>query len=285
MTDFVVMARVTAHNPPWGLQVAFKSTGQGPTVPVTVLHDQADALRVRQRPLPVPGSWGLVAFPYGDVRNGVWLGAVYPSLIDALTTTDASGAAANGTDPYIDYMSHFSGYWFMRDGMGNAAEQYPDGSYMLAASGTTLPTVYRHIVEDNKQKQVALAQSDRIPSPPNPFNYLFHHQTGTEVSVDVSGNVVVSGSSVSGATLTLLFGGTSLSIDASGQVTLALPGSEMFNITQDGGSPSDALLLVSKFITAFNAHTHPDPQGGTTSPPSTPLAPSDVESTIIGISN
>jgi phage baseplate assembly protein gpV len=251
---------------------------------VKVLYDYADAVRVRQKPLPTIGSWGIVLFPYGDVRNGVWLGSYYPSQMDALTGSQASGQGA--LDPFLDYETSFSGFWWLRDGQGNYAAQWPDGSWLTigeGTSGTTLPTVYRHTVVNNQQQVVPFTQAERVSNPPNAYNFTWEHKSGTTVAVDTSGNVTVSGAP--GASLTFDFGTATLTVNASGNITLAVPSAEHVDFTQGGGAASDFLVLVSKFISAFNAHTHPDPQGGSTGTPTTPLSSGDVNSTLIGISN
>ena len=271
------VGRVTAYNPPSGVVVSLKTSGQGPSVSVRMGRDYSDALRVRMRPLPTIGTWGLIFFPDGDIRSGVWGMAIEPGLLDALHYTGAV------TDPYNDYDSHYSGYWFLRDGLGNFAEQHPDGSYFIAASGTALPTIYRHIVDSNQiQQKVAFTRSDRIPHPPSPYYYLFHHQTGTQISCDVSGNVSVSGNAT--ATLSIAFNWGTLAINSSG-VSINLPGSNTLNIDQAGGALNDAIVLVSKFLSKFNAHVHSDPQGGNTGVPTVALVATDVESTAVKISN
>ena len=314
---FISQARVISHNPPNGLQVIFKSVGQSPSFPVTVLRDYADARRVSQRPLPQIGTWGLVVFPYGDIRNGVWIGSYYPSQMDALTTTLASGHAPS--DPFIDYEASFSGDWWLMDGIGNRAHQYADSSYFVASGSSgiafpSLPTLYRHVVDaTQKQNTIAYPYSDRVTNPPvsgRPFFYGFKHHSGTLVSMDSSGSTVVSGASgatfkdtfggtvftidvsgnttVSGspkANLVFNFGNTTLTVDSSGNITFALAGGDLFNITQGGASPSDGLVLVSKLIAAYNAHVHTDPQGGNTGVPTVALTASGVRSTIIDISN
>lgn len=276
------IAQVVAAEAPWRVLVSYKSSQQGPSFPVQVLRPYIDGLRVRQHPLPVPGSWGLIAFPYGDTRNGIWLGAIAPSQIDALTLTTSGTASA--LDPYIDYESHFSGYWWLRDGSGNYAEQFPDGSYLTVASGTALPKTFRHTVEDNLQKSVEFTVGDRITTVPTAYNFQLVHKTGTMLKVDSSGIVTVSGAS--GATLNLQFGHTTITVDTSGMVSVVLPAAETVNITQ-GGSANDWLVLVSKLLTAFNNHKHlgVTTGGGQTGNPVTPLVSGDINSTIIKIQN
>lgn len=270
------------------MRVVFKSTGQGFPIFVPVLRDYADGLSVRQKPLPQIGTWGVVMFPYGDVRNGIWMGSYYPSQVDALTTTQASGTAA--TDPFIDYEAHFSGYWRLLDGLGNEAVQWPDGSYFTAGASSGLPTVYRHTVVANKQQNVSYALGTRIPAPPSGFPFTFVHESGTQVAVDASGNVYASGN-VSGATLTFNFGAASFTMTSGGNVNINVPGSDTFNVSQSGMSVTDALVLVSKLLAKYNAHTHPVTgvqTGGSTvtsSPPTTALVAADIQSAVAKVSN
>lgn len=277
MNFLFTTARVTAHNPPFGIQVVFQTTGQNPSFPVTMLRPTAGAYQVHQLPLPQIGSWVVVFFPRGDLRNGICLGAYYPSQLDALTTTQASGASA--TDPFNEYHASYSGDWWMLDGTGNFSRQFADGSFFVAGSDAALPTVYRHTVDGSQTQQiVALPFSDRVPSPPAAYKFHFETVSGTKFDVDSSGNVAVSGAP--GATLTFAFDNISITFGGSG-ATVTLPGSETFNISQGGGAASDFLVLVSKFITKFNAHTH---SGGGSGPPSTLLVPADVEAVAVKIS-
>lgn len=308
----LVQAQVVAHDPPFGIRVAFRTTGQQASFRVLLGRDFGNAVSVSQRPMPQIGSWGLVAFPNQDLRNGVWICAIYPSLLDALTTTKSDGS--NPTDPHIDYEAHFSGDWSILDGLGNFAHQYVDSSYFVAASGTALPTVYRHTVDGNqKQQTVPFSYADRIPNPPaSGFNYRFHHKSGTDLLLDTSGSVTVSGASgatlkflfggstfmvdasgnttvsgAAGATLTQTFGHTSFTIDASGLTTLALPGGKTFNVTQGGGSATDAWALVSKLLNVINTHTHKDVQSGSSNSGTitSPVASGDLASTLSKVSN
>lgn len=282
---------VVAHDPPWGVRVAFRNTGQQVPYRINMERDWANAISVRQKPLPQIGTWGLIAFPYDDLRNGTWICAYYPSMMDALTTSLASGFAA--TDPFIDMDAHFSGDLSYKDGLGNVFRQWIDGSTFVAGSGSGTPTLYRHTVDGgNNQTVQPFTYAQRVSGNPQsgtPFYFNYVHKSGTSFSVDPSGNFTVSGAP--GATFTCTFGVATLTINSSGLVTLALPGSETFNITQGGASASDFLALVSKLVTAFNAHTHPvtGVQAGgatvTSQTPSSAWNASTIKSTIIDISN
>ena len=69
-------------------------------------HGNADGIRVHQVPLPYIGSWGLVCFPYGDDRFPIWMGAYYPNVVNAITSSSALD------DSQTDYYSHASGLLF-----------------------------------------------------------------------------------------------------------------------------------------------------------------------------
>ena len=66
------------------------------------------------------------------------------------------------------------------------------------------------------------------------------------------------------ATLSVSANGAAVAIDASGNVSVAAAG----NINFKTGTYNDS---VNNIIATFNAHTHPDPQGGNTGAPNTTL--------------
>jgi len=285
------------------LRTSFQSFG----VPVKMGHSVFDALRVSQRPMPGRGTWGLIAFPYGDDRNGIWLCAMPPSFIDAVTTT-TSGAPAP-TDPFIDYESHFSGWWRLLDGTGNEAIEWSDGTSLVIGSGTSLPTVYRHTVDSGQNRQkIPFLPADRIPTPPSAYNITLATKSGITFSVSASGAVTVSGATANpftiaingttfvigpsgaltvtgapGQTSTFAFGGSTVEQDAFGNVDITL-GSGGKIVVNGGG---DALALVSKLMAtlnalsiAFDTHTHGGVTAGDaiTAPPSTSWSPSAFSS-------
>ena len=234
----LVRAQVTAHDPPWGVRVAFRTTGQQISYRCYMSYDYATALTASQRPLPQIGSWGLVCPVDDDLRSMVWIRAIVPSQQDALTTTMASGSAP--TDPHIDYQAHFSGDWHMLDGLGNYSRQWADGSYFTVGSGTTLPTVYRHTVDSTgTQQTIPFTRADRIPNPPSPSAYHYQHVTGTNFTIDVSGNVSVSGVPVSG-TMTMQFQDLSITIYGQGTINIAGTASgESINLNLDRSQPTE----------------------------------------------
>lgn len=78
-------------------------------------------------------------------------------------------------------------------------------------------------------------------------------------------------------TLTQPSGG-SIELDPSGNVEIQAASS--ISLT-NGGAAADALALVSKLVTAFNAHTHPS----NGAPPSVPWTAIMIESSIVKASN
>lgn len=266
MSGDLIMAQavVIGHGEDNGSVFVQFRTGQMPGAPVRMLYQgYADPLRVRQVPLPQRGTWGLVIFPNGDIRNGLWLGAYYPNQADALTTP------ATGTDPAMDYYAHWSGFWSLLDGGGNFAQQWPDGTSLTVAAATGVPTVYRHTVDDQQaQTKRAFTMAERVATTPAAFYLDLVHSTGLRVLVDVDGNLTITGNaSGHGSRLTMTFGGTTLTMNtgvsgAQGNVSLALAGTDVFSITQGGAADNDFLVLVSKLITLFNNHVHSGIQVG-----------------------
>ncbi len=212
-------------------------------------HGPADGLRVSHKAMPLRGTSGLVVFPGGDNRNGFWIGAIYEQAMDALTTD---------TDQFLEYDSHWSGHWHLLDQHGNVTESYADGSFVQIGSGTAPPATSRHTVDGQQFRQVTpLPQDQRVPNPPGPFNMTLHHISGTKAAVDSSGNMTVSGAV--GATLNVTFGGATLHIDASGNVTITAT-----SVKLGGSGETLHPLLTSLAAAVFNAHTHP--AGGVPSP-------------------
>lgn len=284
------------------VKVVFRSSGMMPPLSVKMAHyGYADPLRVNQSPLPQKGTHGAIIFPNGDYRQGYWLFSLYPNLQDAITS-DAS-------DPTIDYYAHWSGYWRMLSQDGTIAQQWPDGSFLVVGSGMTLPKVYRHIVNDQQQQQrVEYTMKDRVAQQPSPFGMLWQqaasgmtfaldasgHATitggpsgsftlaygsGSTFVFDASGNMAINGKP--GSTITMNFGSGSISIDASGNISLNVPAAGMINLT-GGGAASDGVPLLSALINWLNQHTHSNGnQGSPTGVPITPAQQAQLESQIV----
>jgi phage baseplate assembly protein gpV len=169
-------------------------------------HGPADGLRVKHDAMPGRGTEGIVVFPAGDNRNGIWICSIYAQQMDALTTS---------TDQFMEYNSHWSGHFHLLDGEGNFTESFADGSFLQVGSGTTVPATYRNVVNAQQQRTaVQLTAAQRVSNPPTPFNITLQHATGTVVSIDPSGNPSITGAA--GTAITFTFGSTKMVIDANG---------------------------------------------------------------------
>ena len=241
-------AMVVSQAPPNQINVMFPS-GQMCGYPIQVLiHGPADGVRVSQKALPAPGTWGIVAFPAGDYRNGIWIGAFYANLVTAFT---------NNTDPNFEYDAHWSGFYKTLDSKGESTTYYPDGTSIVIGAATTPAATYRNTVNATQTpQQIAFPPAERVPTTPAPFNITVNHPSGASVQITAAGAINV--------------------IAASGQ---------NINFSDNGQSVADALVLVSKMVSEFNSHTHSDPQGGTTGTPTTPLTTSSIQSSIVKTSS
>ena len=227
-------AKVLAQDPQrYAVRVLFLS-GYIPPVSVRVLVDgPCDALRIRQHPLPLPGSTGLVCFANGDIRSGFWIGAFPATLFDAITT-DQNNSDATFQSGNVDYTSDYSGFWSLRDEDGNEIIVWPDGTTLTIGSPPT--TRYNHTVQPNSAQQInEVNQSDIISSVPAPFPIKLTSPTGMIFSMDSSGNVA-------------------LTVPANSTISLS-----------DGDSTYK--LVDQRMITLFNEHTHTDSSGNQTSVP------------------
>lgn len=260
MMPLVTTGQVVSQDPDGGgVNVVLKTSLGGPSIAVRMTYEYADPLRIKQSPLPVKGTWGILLFPYGDIRNGFWLRSYLPSQQDAINSSSPTSAPGNAiTDAFQDYEAHWSGWWRLLDAKGQETIVWPDGTTLVIGLGTAVPTVHRHVTENNTKTQVPFTQAERVPAPPDAFL----------VSINFAN-------------------GFSILINGSGGVTINFPSGENFNITQNELSPSDSLVLVSKFLSAFNVHVHKDVQSGASlsGPPNVVLTASDVETGIINISN
>lgn len=286
LSGHMLKAQVISHDPEKDGVYVQLASGQKLGYPVQRLYPVADGLRISKPPLPVRGSWVMISFSGGDMRNGIMMGAFHPNLNDAIP--NAPG------DPFSHYDSHYSGHWHHMDGMsGFVSTQFADTSSFVMGSGSlNLPMIFRHKVDENQQQmRIPFTQQDRNPKPQQPFGWKYSQAVsggmgGLTCSTDVSGNFNVT-NSASGKTGSFSFGGTTIHIDANGNANIDLGGGKLLNMTQGGGAASDFLTLVSKLVIAFNSHTHGNVMSGgdITSTPTSPWSADTVRSAIIHISN
>ena len=157
--------------------------GQMPSLPVKVLTaGSRDALLGHYPELPRRGTRGLVVFARGDLRSGHWIGATDPALVDASTLSPGVGNAS--------YFARFDGGWTWRGEDGTHAEAYADGSTVLI--GNAMPAPTRHTLDGKGVRQrTAFPLSERVSGAVGPFQMALTHVTGSNMTMDVSGNVTV----------------------------------------------------------------------------------------------
>ena len=190
MMPLLAIGIVVGHSPDTGgIQIQFKGSVAGPSLPVNRLYSYIDPLRIKQEPMPTIGSWGLFAFPSGDERNGFALGFYAPSAQDAVTSPMPNNAGP--TDPFINYEAEWSGYWKHRDGFGQETTTYPDGSQLIIGLGTTPPDIYRHVTENNVRTKVPFTQAERVATPPAPFQFTLKTASGTTIQINATGGVSI----------------------------------------------------------------------------------------------
>jgi hypothetical protein len=211
---------VRAHDPDnHGVYVTLKS-GESPMLSVRVgTHGPADALRINHAELPGRGTMGLIAFPHGDARNGVWLASYPANCLDAFTAAPSETA--------VRYASHLSGHWKYLGQDGSSTEMWPDGSSLVVGNGGVPAVTHRHILDQNGARvRSVLTQAQRVPSPPAPFPRVFTHASGAVESIFATG-----------AFATTAAAGQMINISALGDAVLH--------------------LVDERMVTAFNNHTHP----------------------------
>jgi hypothetical protein len=259
MVPILTQAVVIGQDPATGgLNVAFPS-GQMAAYPVKFgFHGPADGVRVNHPAMPGRGTWGIVAFPGGDDRAGVWISSVYNAMDDARTTN---------TDAFLEYNSHQSGYYETLDKTGQKVIAFPDGTNIVVGNDTAKPTTYRHVVDDKQfAKLQAFPDAERVPTPPSPFAVNIRVASGVHISIDPTGVVLVDVGS----------GNAVLEMHPSG--TINLLAATRINI---GGLAETLYRLIDeRAIAIFNGHTHSDPQGGNTGPPNSTLSVGAETTTI-----
>lgn len=237
-------------------------------------YGPADGVRVSHKALPGRGSWGIVAFPFGDKRAGIWLCTSHPNFQDALTTE---------TDPFMEYDSHWSGAYEMLDQNGQWLKSFPDGTFFLVSGSAVKPTTYHHTVDDKQVQHLTIfPDSERVPNPPSPRYIYVNHPSGTNAEIDPKGNTTVNGAA--NAVCTVKFNGAFITIDANGGIEINTAGGQNMKVSAGGGATSYTLVRTDLLVSWLNSHTHPDPQGSTTGTPSSPATIAGIQSTMTNVS-
>jgi phage baseplate assembly protein gpV len=137
-----------------------------------------------------------------------------------------------------------------RDKDGNYTWRHPSGTYFRVAPTKTLPT--------------------RMGSPPvtAAASVYLRHSTGTEIEVTPAGDIIING--IRDAQLTLARDATlsvagNVNATVSGNATVQVNGQTLLTC------PDVRLGDSAGKRIALEDHVHPDPQGGTTGPPSSGL--------------
>lgn len=223
----IVHAVVLSQDPDnYGLNVMVVGIGGGqmPSLPVRVAsHGPRDGVRGDFPELPQPGCTGIVAFPRGDHRNGVWLGSFEPALIDA--SPYSPGLAG------VDYTASHSGGWSWHGPDGVAARTLADGTTLLAGSAMPAPT--RHTLDGKQARgRTPFTAAERVPQPPSPFPLSLRHPSGASAVLTGAGAGTVT--IPDGQPLTLVCAGATLVLDGSGNATLS--DSKGATLTLSGGT-------------------------------------------------
>jgi len=177
-------------------------------LPVRVLiNGPADASRVEQLPLPVVGTWGLVAFPYGTIESAVWLGAFYHSPVNAITTS----SPPTDQDSQTKYMSHASGSYSILDYIGQYFYRAPDGTNFLINSSNQEPITYTHGVNaSGVQILQRFYDQNRNQDRPQPFWTSFNHPSGSSFTISPSGDITILEGNITRSQIDISSGGTVL---------------------------------------------------------------------------
>lgn len=162
-----------------------------------LINGPCDGVRINQQPLPIQGTWGLVAFPFGDYRNAIWLGAYVngTSTSSFAQSTDAINSSSAELDTQMQYQSHFSGFYELLDGSGNYYARFPEGTEVLVNSNNQPPTTYRHVVNaSGARERVEYTNAYRVPNPPSqPYYLAVNHPSGASISISASGQTIITG--------------------------------------------------------------------------------------------
>lgn len=244
----------------YGLNVTLQGFGGGqmPALPVAVLtHGPRDAIRGTWPELALPGTLGLVAFPRGDLRNGVWLGALSPALNDSSPHVPGSANVA--------FASHYGGGASWRGQDGTTFEEWPDGTTMQV--GPTVPALTRHTVGSGQERLTSpFGLAERVSLVPQAFQWLLNQSTGASGTVTSGGTWLLA--AAPGQSVVLSANGAGVKVLPDGSILLYPAAGKPVTVSGE--------LRVTGPVTAgygtsgsigVTTHTHPDPQGGNVGAP------------------
>lgn len=127
------------------------------------------------------------------------------------------------------------------------------------------------------------SRADQAPAGLTPDDFYIGFEDGTVLHYNRSTHALQIALGNGGqVTISQPLGGK-IALDQNGNVEIQAASSVSF--AQSGASATEALALVSKLVSAFNAHTHADPQGGVTGTPTTPWTAETIESTLVKVSS
>lgn len=198
----ISIAKVINYDPDrHGVYIEFPSGQQLAESAKVLINGPADQSRIEQVPLPVIGTWGLVAFPQGDIESAVWLGSFYMSPINAVTTSNPS----NPADSQTKYMSHASGAYQILDYAGNFTYWSPDGTLVNINVDNKEPITYQHGMdpETGGQTLVEVGHDYRRPFGSPPFYVSITQTNGNSIVMAPNGTVTITGGNPQQATVTI----------------------------------------------------------------------------------
>jgi GpV Apex motif len=155
-----------------------------------LIQGNVDGTRINQDPLPVIGTTGLIAIPFGDTRSAIWLGGFYTSATNAVTTSNPP----TDQDSQMKYESLASGSWSLLDYIGNYFHRYADGTKLAINMTNTEPVTYKQILEGiGNPVLVQVTDKMRNQYPPGPFYVSINHPSGASATITPSGMVTITG--------------------------------------------------------------------------------------------
>ena len=271
---------VVGHDPErHAVHVSFRDTMEYVGYSLPVLNSWADGYYVEQKPLPKKGTLVLCAFPMGDDRNGVVIGALYGSNLSAITQE------SSGYNPYTDYVRYPNNIWKMADSQANITWVHPSGMYFNINTGGTsqLQPTYNVVSSENPN----LTETQSVPSVPQtaPPYFYFSHPSGASFEIDPSGDLTTSvpgtfnetvvgnfTQTYKGTLSTQVTGdvtqtyGSTLDTQVSGNVTQTYSGSLNTQVTNDAtiSSGSQLTTQVGTTTTTLTSSSSSTTAGGVT---------------------